>query len=58
MNLLGDLGGFQTCIFVIGQIIVSYFSTKFFYSDIIKKIYQADIAHSHLNVGMKEQKRR
>jgi hypothetical protein len=37
---LGDVGGLQESIYIIGFIIIKFFSKRLFTSSIIKKIYQ------------------
>jgi hypothetical protein len=42
MNLLSDVGGLFNSLFVGGQIMVSMFVEKLFFSHIMKEIYQVD----------------
>ena len=40
LTLLGDIGGLQGTLFMMGFVIVGLFASKYFMSKIVRKIYQ------------------
>jgi hypothetical protein len=38
--MLGDVGGLQQALYMIGLLIVSYFSKRLFVSQLLKELYQ------------------
>jgi hypothetical protein len=40
MNMLGDVGGLQQALYMIGLLMVSYFSKRLFVSQLLKELYQ------------------
>jgi hypothetical protein len=40
LNMLGDVGGLQQALYMIGLLVLSYFTKRLFVSQLLKELYQ------------------
>lgn len=51
MELLGDVGGLQQALYLIGLMVISYFTKRLFTSQLLRELYQTkfdrgDLSHN------------
>ena len=49
MELLGDVGGLQQALYLIGLMLISYFTKRLFTSQLLRELYQAKFDRGDLS---------